>query len=152
MRKRIASVLMGICVTAFVCSAGSAIYFAQADDATAQPVLTMQEGASIRNFNPVGIRFITKISKEDYTEITAADENAIFGTLILPKEILGENGYVKAVELEVMELGEPDSSGRRRPVSTGKFETVDFDTVIVVELKSFRFANQYFPILTRNTR
>ncbi len=90
MRKRIASVLMGICVTAFVCSAGSAIYFAQADDATAQPVLTMQEGASIRNFNPVGIRFITKISKEDYTEITAADENAIFGTLILPKEILGD--------------------------------------------------------------
>ena len=61
----------------------------------------------------------------------AKEEGVIFKFLYAPKEILGENGYVKAVELEVMELGEPDSSGRRRPVSTGKFETVDFDTVIV---------------------
>ena len=30
-----------------------------------------------------------------------------------------------------MELGEPDESGRRKPVSTGKFETVEVDTVIV---------------------
>ena len=30
-----------------------------------------------------------------------------------------------------MELGEPDESGRRKPVSTGKFETMDLDTVIV---------------------
>ena len=44
---------------------------------------------------------------------------------------MGENGFVKAVELEVMELGEPDESGRRRPVSTGKFETIELDTVIV---------------------
>ena len=48
-----------------------------------------------------------------------------------PKEIIGENGYVKSVELEVMELGEPDESGRRKPVSTGKIETIDLDTVIV---------------------
>ena len=30
-----------------------------------------------------------------------------------------------------MELGEPDASGRRRPVSTGKTEIMDLDTVIV---------------------
>ena len=30
-----------------------------------------------------------------------------------------------------MELGEPDESGRRSPVSTGKFETIELDTVIV---------------------
>ena len=61
----------------------------------------------------------------------AKEEGIIFKFLYAPKEILGEDGYVKAVELEVMELGEPDESGRRRPVSTGKIETMDLDTVIV---------------------
>ena len=61
----------------------------------------------------------------------AKEEGIIFKFLYAPKEIIGENGYVKAVELEIMELGEPDESGRRKPVSTGKFETVELDTVIV---------------------
>ena len=61
----------------------------------------------------------------------AKEEGVIFKFLYAPKEILGENGYVKGVELEVMELGEPDESGRRRPVSTGKTEVMDLDTVIV---------------------
>lgn len=61
----------------------------------------------------------------------AKEEGIIFKFLYAPKEILGENGFVKAVELEVMELGEPDESGRRRPVSTGKVETIELDTVIV---------------------
>ncbi len=61
----------------------------------------------------------------------AKEEGVIFKFLYAPKEILGENGYVKSVELEVMELGEPDASGRRRPVPTGQTETVKLDTVIV---------------------
>lgn len=61
----------------------------------------------------------------------AKEEGVIFKFLYAPKEIIGENGYVKAVELEVMELGEPDESGRRRPVSTGKTEIIELDTVIV---------------------
>ena len=61
----------------------------------------------------------------------AKEEGIIFKFLYTPKEILGENGYVKGVELEVMELGEPDDSGRRRPVATGKTEVMDLDTVIV---------------------
>ncbi len=61
----------------------------------------------------------------------AKEEGVIFKFLYAPREIIGEDGYVKAVELEVMELGEPDSSGRRRPVSTGNFETMNLDTVIV---------------------
>lgn len=61
----------------------------------------------------------------------AKEEGIIFKFLYAPKEILGENGYVKGVELEVMELGEPDESGRRRPVATGKTEIMDLDTVIV---------------------
>ena len=61
----------------------------------------------------------------------AKEEGVVFKFLYSPKEILGEGGYVKGVELEVMELGEPDESGRRRPVSTGKTEIMDLDTVIV---------------------
>lgn len=61
----------------------------------------------------------------------AKEEGIIFKFLYAPKEILGEDGYVKGVELEIMELGEPDESGRRSPVSTGKFETIELDTVIV---------------------
>lgn len=65
-------------------------------------------------------------------EIRHAKEEGIeFKFLYAPKEILGEDGYVKGVELEIMELGEPDESGRRKPVATGKFETIDLDTVIV---------------------
>lgn len=61
----------------------------------------------------------------------AKEEGVVFKFLYAPKEILGENGYVKGVELEVMELGEPDESGRCRPVSTGKTAVMDLDTVIV---------------------
>ena len=61
----------------------------------------------------------------------AKEEGVVFNFLYAPKEILGENGYVKSVELEVMELGEPDESGRRKPVPTGKTVTIDLDTVIV---------------------
>ena len=61
----------------------------------------------------------------------AKEEGVEFKFLYSPKEILGQDGYVKAVELEVMELGEPDESGRCRPVSTGKTEIIELDTVIV---------------------
>ena len=60
----------------------------------------------------------------------AKEEGVIFKLLHSPYEILGET-QVDGMKLEVMELGEPDESGRRRPVSTGKFITIDFDSVIV---------------------
>ena len=61
----------------------------------------------------------------------AMEEGIDFMNLHNPVEIIGENGWVKAVKVEKMELGEPDASGRRRPVATGKYETVDFESVIV---------------------
>ena len=61
----------------------------------------------------------------------AKEEGVIFKLLHSPTEILGENGYVKEIVLEVMELGEPDESGRRKPVPTGKTVTMAVDTVIV---------------------
>lgn len=61
----------------------------------------------------------------------AKEEGINFMNLHNPVEIEGENGWVKKVKLEVMELGEEDASGRRRPVPTGKYEEVDFDSVII---------------------
>lgn len=61
----------------------------------------------------------------------AMEEGINFMNLHNPVEILGEDGWVKAVKVERMELGEPDKSGRRRPIPTGEYEEVDFDSVIV---------------------
>lgn len=61
----------------------------------------------------------------------AKEEGVIFKLLHSPYEIVGENGYVKTLQLEVMELGEPDESGRRRPIPTGEIVDMDVDTVIV---------------------
>lgn len=61
----------------------------------------------------------------------AKEEGVIFQFLHNPVEVLGEDGFVKAAKLEIMELGEPDESGRRSPVPTGKFVTEDVDTFIV---------------------
>ena len=45
------------------------------------------------------------------------EEGVIFKNLTNPLEIVkDENGHVKQVVLQVMELGEPDASGRRRPI------------------------------------
>lgn len=61
----------------------------------------------------------------------AKEEGIIFKFLHAPIEILGENGWAKSMKFEIMQLGEPDESGRRRPISTGEFVEMDFDTVIV---------------------
>ena len=42
-----------------------------------------------------------------------------------------ENGRVNGVVLDVMQLGEPDASGRRRPETTGETITMDCDQVVV---------------------
>jgi formate dehydrogenase major subunit len=62
----------------------------------------------------------------------AEEEGVIFRNLTNPLEIVDEGGKVKAVRLQIMTLGEPDSSGRRRPVAVaGQEETVAIDTVIL---------------------
>lgn len=61
----------------------------------------------------------------------AKEEGVIFKFLHAPVEILEKDGYVAGMKFEFMELGEPDASGRRRPVGTGKYVTEDVDTVIV---------------------
>lgn len=61
----------------------------------------------------------------------AKEEGVIFKFLHAPAEILEDIGCVKGMKFEVMVLGEPDSSGRRKPVGTGRFVDLDVDTVIV---------------------
>ena len=63
----------------------------------------------------------------------AKEEGVEFLTLHNPIEYLGdERGRVRQMRLQKMQLGEPDASGRRRPVPVeGAIETVDVDEVIV---------------------
>ena len=60
----------------------------------------------------------------------AMEEGVKFRFLNAPVEIIGRDGKVSALKVEVMELGEPDEKGRRRPIGTGKFETIELDSVI----------------------
>ena len=63
----------------------------------------------------------------------AKEEGVVFNLLTNPTEILvDENGYVKGMKCVKMELGEPDASGRRRPVVVegSEFE-MELDTVIM---------------------
>lgn len=62
----------------------------------------------------------------------AKEEGVIFKLLTNPVAIHGENGWVKAMECVEMELGEPDASGRRRPVvKEGSNFTIETGTVII---------------------
>lgn len=62
----------------------------------------------------------------------AKEEGINFLTLHNPQSYLSdENGRVSGAVLDVMALGEPDESGRRRPESIGKTITLDCDQVIV---------------------
>lgn len=63
----------------------------------------------------------------------AKEEGIILKVLTNPKQILGtEDGWVKGMECVEMELGEPDKSGRRRPVEKkGSEHIIDLETVIM---------------------
>ena len=66
-------------------------------------------------------------------EITEAEEEGVqFKFLTNPISFNGKDKKVKSVTLQLMELGEPDASGRRRPVAIeGKTEELDVDSVII---------------------
>jgi glutamate synthase (NADPH/NADH) small chain len=63
----------------------------------------------------------------------AEEEGVIFKLLTNPKQFFGnDQGWVKAMECYEMELGEPDESGRRRPIiKPGSEFIMEVDTVIV---------------------
>ncbi|MDF2522423.1 MAG: gltA [Clostridiales bacterium] len=63
----------------------------------------------------------------------AKEEGIVFKMLTNPTAIIGtEDGWVKGIECVEMELGEPDMSGRRRPiVKKGSEQQIDVDNVII---------------------
>ncbi len=62
----------------------------------------------------------------------AKEEGVQFHFLIAPTKFIGEDGWLKAIEVLDMELGEPDSSGRRRPVPIkGSEHVLEFETAVV---------------------
>lgn len=77
----------------------------------------------------------------------AKEEGVIFHLLENAKRLIGdENGCVKAMECLRYELGEPDSSGRRRPVEIKGSEFIrDIDAVIVA------IGNDSNPLIPRTT-
>ena len=67
-------------------------------------------------------------------EVEHAEEEGIqFKLLENPTKFIGdENGWLKGVELLSMELGEPDASGRRKPVEIkGSEHVIDIDTAVI---------------------
>ncbi|RKY32432.1 MAG: glutamate synthase (NADPH), homotetrameric [Candidatus Omnitrophota bacterium] len=69
--------------------------------------------------------------REEYEN--AIEEGVNFEFLVQPLEIKGDkNGYVNGIKIIRNKLGEPDESGRRKPVPIPGTETIlEFDTVIV---------------------
>ena len=64
-------------------------------------------------------------------EVDAAEEEGVkFHFLANPVEYLGDEQGIKKIVIEKMKLGEPDSSGRRRPEPTGEYFNEEYDTVI----------------------
>jgi glutamate synthase (NADPH/NADH) small chain len=62
----------------------------------------------------------------------AVEEGVHFHFLTAPTKFIGEEGWLKGIEVIDMELGEPDASGRRRPVPIeGSEHVLKFDTAVV---------------------
>ncbi|MGP8248053.1 MAG: FAD-dependent oxidoreductase [Bryobacteraceae bacterium] len=68
-------------------------------------------------------------------EVRAALEEGIqLQELRTPVRFLGENGRLKAIEAQAMRLGEPDASGRRRPVPVAGSESAVAADLVVVSI------------------
>jgi glutamate synthase (NADPH/NADH) small chain len=95
---------------------------------------------SVRTSKRLGAKTSTLIYRRSRAEMPAREEEVkhaeeeqiIFKLLCNPVRILGnDDGWVKGLECVKMELGEPDASGRRRPVPIeGSEFTVDCDVVV----------------------
>lgn len=69
---------------------------------------------------------------EDIEIEEAMEEGVVFRFLTNPAEIIGCDGKVTGVRLQVMTLGEPDEKGRRSPVPVeGEFITLELDSIII---------------------
>jgi glutamate synthase (NADPH/NADH) small chain len=114
--------------------------------------VAMDAARTARRLDASSVVVLYRRSREELParaeEIHHAEQEGIeFRFLCAPVEYLGdETGMVRQVRCQEMELGEPDPSGRRRPVAKpGAFVTLDVDLVIIAVGAG---AN---PLLTRQT-
>jgi glutamate synthase (NADPH/NADH) small chain len=78
----------------------------------------------------------------------AVEEGIKFQLLTAPLEIIGnDTGWAVGIKCQKMSLGEPDASGRRRPVPTNEYFDIECDTVIV---SIGNGANPLVPTSTKN--
>lgn len=69
---------------------------------------------------------------EEIEIIESEEEGVDFRYLVAPIEVVGSDGRVTGIRLQKMKLGEPDASGRRRPIAIpGDEELLELDSVIV---------------------
>ncbi len=84
----------------------------------------------------------------------AESEGVTISFLVSPKKILGKNGQVTAIECVRMELGEPDETGRRRPIPIeGSDFTKELDTVVLAigETPDLSFLPEEIEVSEKNT-
>ena len=100
--------------------------------------VAMDAARSAKRLGAENVYIVYRRGKEELParaeEVFHAEEEGIeFKLLQNPTKILGnEDGWVNGMEVIKMELGEPDDSGRRRPVPIeGSEEVIDVDTVVV---------------------
>lgn len=99
--------------------------------------VAMDAARTAKRINGENVYIIYRRSREEMPargeEIEHAVEEGIELKLLNnPVEIIGENGMVTGIKCVKMELGEPDASGRRRPVPIeGSEYIIDVDQVIV---------------------
>jgi len=88
-------------------------------------------------------------------EIKESEEEGVkFQFLIAPKKILGKDGQATGMECVRMELGEPDETGRRKPIPIANSEfTIDLDKIILAigESPDLTFAPKDMEITEDNT-
>lgn len=94
---------------------------------------------AVRTAVRLGARKVTLVYRRTEKEMPAEpdeirdakNEGVEFKFLASPLEAVTENGRVKGLKIQNMQLGEPDASGRRRPVAIeGSTEILECDTVI----------------------
>ena len=87
----------------------------------------------------LGAKSVTVVYRRTEAEMPADEEEVAeakaegvkFKFLAAPVQIEGKDGKAAALKLQLMELGEPDATGRRKPVPVeGEFETLKAETVI----------------------
>lgn len=103
----------------------------------------------------LGVEEVTIVYRRSMEELPARkeevehamEEGIIFNLLTNPVRVLGdENGWVKGMECVKMELGEPDESGRRRPV-----EIKDSNFVLDVDCMIMAIGTSPNPLIRSTT-